>query len=115
MHQKRYTDVRIIDEIYVSSSMDYFATVVFKDQGKHQSRDYWLGSQQFLGRGDHMEWNGAPAYFQNEVKAKLVELLKSGKVKFYEYDRDKNKRYEDLRYHWPGMVDHFIKRLSGIE
>jgi hypothetical protein len=111
MAERRYTDVRIVDEIYVSSSADYFATVVFKDKGKHQSREYWLAGT-FLGRGEHMEWNGAPRYFEAEVRHKIGELLKGDKVRFYEYNQDRVKRYENLRYHAPELLQHYIERFS---
>ncbi len=53
-----------------------------------------------------------PAYFHLEIKRALHDLLTDGKPVFHEFDRDGNKRYDELRYHYDGWAAHVIASLA---
>lgn len=107
-----YTDIRVHREINVSSSFDYFVKVYYKHNGQRMSRDYWITG----GALESLQNTGTvkvPRYVMHEVDAQLLDLMKSGRAKYYEYDRDGHKRYEDLRYYDPERVQGFIRRFEA--
>lgn len=53
-----------------------------------------------------------PKYFRTAIRRELLTILKSGGYRVFEYDRDKNKRYTDLRYHEDGWAVHTIAWLE---
>ncbi len=104
----KYRNIRVSPLFYVSSSGHGFFTVLW-DGG---SRDYSLDFG-FHGRGQALEWNGAPAYLEAAVKAGILALLKSEDARPYEYDRDGVKRYEGLRYYDEVLRQIWIGWLSA--
>lgn len=115
--ERKFFDIHIDDEINVSSTSNYHVRVFYKVHGAggifREGRDYWLENQWFLGKGKYLDfWLTAPAYLTAAVNRQLVEALRAGRIKFFEYDRDKNKRYDNLRYHEPEAVEWLIKILS---
>ena len=65
------------------------------DGGPNRSYDPTHG---FEGRGHWFTWT-APQYLIAEADRLIAQGCREGRFKFYEYDRDGNKRYENLRYH----------------
>lgn len=97
--KRRYTVRHIADEINVSSSGDYFARIFLTDHDVRVTRDYWINGGSFLAlTAQWGDWT-PPKYLANEVRKCLGELMQAGKVRYFEYDRDRNKRYADYRYH----------------
>ncbi len=97
MKPRKYQDIRVIDEVYVSSSNHHFFRVVMKqlsgDKRLHINDDYAFGC------AEPFEHRRYPKYVLEAVERAILELLKSDKAIFHEIDRDGEKRYEDLRYH----------------
>lgn len=96
MKQRKYEVVKVIDEVYVSSSGHHFFKVVIievaTDRRRRALDTYSFGEAEPF---DHRY----PKYVIEATERAALKLLKSGKVTFYEYDRDGEKRYTDLRYH----------------
>jgi hypothetical protein len=107
MRQRKYTDFSPHRQVNVTSSYDYDFTVTFLNNttGKRESVDYFFGVYQ--------EWEHRyPKYFMVGVELVVLDLLESDKAVYYEFDRDRNKRFTDLRYHSVENVQHMIKCLS---
>ena len=106
----RFTDVSVSSYINCSSSFDHFVPVHFKDNGKRKTLDYWITGDELLGaRGMGIE---IPYYFRQTIHHELLKTLKAG-VTVYEYDRDGEKRFENLRYHEPDCVTRWIEALES--
>lgn len=107
--KRAYENIRVSKQVNISSTCHYHFKVYW--DGGH--RDYSLGVG-FLGKPPHFDWNGAPDYLQNEVERQIVEMFKDETAKFYEYDRDGNKRYTNLRYYYPDTVKFWIEALTTV-
>jgi hypothetical protein len=105
---RRYLNIWVSRQVNISSTGHYH----FKVYWDGDYRDYSLGVG-FLGKEPFFDWNGAPAYLQNEVERQIVEMFKEGTAKFYEYDQDRNKRYTNLRYYYPENTKWWVKVLTG--
>lgn len=107
-----YTDIRLSKEIYISSSTDYFVKVFYQYQTLRWTRSYWFAGRGLQGvNSPHVV--KMPRYVIREVERQLLELLKSDRVVYHEYDRDHNKRYSDLRYHRSEIVEDMISMLEA--
>lgn len=107
---KRFTDVKVSSHINCSSSFDYFVPVHFSDNGKRKTLHFWINGDELLGkRGYRLE---IPVYFHDAIRRELLKTLNAG-VKVYEYDRDGNERYENLRYHEPDNIQRWIEALDS--
>lgn len=105
MKPRAYTDVDVSTILYCSSDSHHHVHVWFKRRGKrgvnaHISATYcvefgWLDNLHPQGNEDLR----VPAYLRREIKRQLLAHLEAGTVKVHEYDRDGNKRWENLRYH----------------
>lgn len=111
MKPRKYQDIRVINEVYVSSSFHHFFRVVMKqvagDKRLHVTDDYGF---EFAEPFEHRRY---PKYVLEATERAILELLKSGKAVFHEYDRDGCKRYEDLRYHDDESVKWMIEVLEA--
>lgn len=111
MPTQAYTNIRVIDDIYVSSSSDYYATVFYTYHGKRIKRDYDISGGELLAK---TEFYGIqiPRYMQHEIACGVLNALTSFTTKYHEYDRDHNRRYTDHRYHCQELVDWLITLLT---
>lgn len=106
-----YTDIQVSRQIYISSSYDYFVEVSYKHQQRWWTRTYFItagGLMHLSGMG----WFNVPHYVMREIDSQLLELMRSGRVIYHEYDRDGNKRFTDFRYHSPETVERIMSRLE---
>jgi hypothetical protein len=110
MAERVYTILRVHTAINVSSSSDYFGGVIYTYHDKRIYRDVHLNNGTVMGLNDSWDVK-MPQYFMRELWRLYREVLAEG-AKFYEYDRDKNKRWENLRYHDQRMVDHMIEWMG---
>ena len=94
--------------------MEYFASVVWLENGNHYKREFWINQGCFVGKGHHFTWNGAPTYLVTEIYRALWILVQSDDYRIYEYTRDGEKRYEELRYHDHGQLKSMIARRAEI-
>jgi hypothetical protein len=110
MAARKYQNIKVSDHVNVSSSFDYHFKVWWK--GGH--RDYSLGVG-FLTNHKYnaYTWEGAPKYLEAEVERQIATMFRDGTAKFYEYDRDGNTRYENLRYYDAEQVASWAKTLGG--
>lgn len=100
----------VSNHIYCSSSMDHFVSVFFLVNGNRVARDYWFEGNHLIQADTPFEYR-IPLYFAQEIHAAIVEMLK-GEPKVYEFDRDGNKRYENLRYHPDGWIQSRLKMME---
>lgn len=107
--KRKYTNVTVLHSIYCSSSFDHFIGVTYHENGMWRSRDFYIEGCALMGKRSYdLE---IPQYFEDEILRGLLAALKQG-VTVYEYDRDGNKRYENLRYHDDEWVQ---RRIESIE
>lgn len=93
----KYTDVRVIkSQGYVSSSHDYHVRVFICKNGAGFTWTFLLNARSFIGKGSYIEM---PKYVIAEVMRQLREMMTAGTLKWHEYDRDGNERWENLRYY----------------
>lgn len=109
MKHRKYTNVRVWDGIYCTSTYNYFVTVTWLENGKHTRREMQVNDGSFDGFGTQWEWNGAPKYLMNEIWAALWLMVQADDCRVYEKDREGERRYENLRYHEPN----YLKRMVG--
>lgn len=111
MRKRSYTGTIVLSEIYCSSSYDHYIDVLYYHNGKRYVRDFDIDGGVLIA-----EHGGSllrlPAYFEAAIQAAVLERLKSGNYRVYEYDRDHNKRHTGLRYHEPEWAAHTIARLE---
>ncbi len=108
MPQPKYTEVSVLSEVNVSSTRHYSFRVVIKEANKIH-RVFYDGSKGFWTETTHPRF---PQYVIRECQRQTMSRLLSDDTRYFEYDRDGNKRYENLRYHDPEFVKHWGKRLA---
>lgn len=108
--ERAYTDISISKSVNVSSTGHYTGKLYYKHRGKRTMRYVDLSN------GYVMSTEGAelklPAYVHHFVWPRFVDLLTSSDVIFYEYDRDHEKRFSNLRYHAPETVAWIVGHLT---
>ncbi len=116
VHSGRAFNYRgVADEINCSSSGHHFQLVRFTHNGKRMS-GWWFfesGCLEVYGQKEGRPPLSIkfPAYFITSVKAGIRAALPTAKV--FEYDRDGNKRYNDLRYHPDDWIERTIERWTS--
>lgn len=114
---RKYINISVSSEINVSSS-GHFSVHVSWRGSKGRLYDFDCG---FMTNHEYnaINWEGAPQYLIRETLRQIVEMITTRAAKYYEYDRDGNKRYENLRYYEPELAqwwaEHFAKALTGTE
>jgi hypothetical protein len=92
--ERKHTDIRVSSEVYVDSHGGYHFKVFARIWGSKI-----LGGWVYQTGFGWEDFPNAPDYLTKEAEAKILLALKDPKTVFHEYDRDRNKRYTDLRYH----------------
>ena len=105
MSDRAFDSIKIGTAIYCSSSYDHFIQVQVQRRGKWQQRPYWIEGATLEGM------NRVPNYLYVQIERQLLKLLEDGNATFYEFDRDGNKRFTDLRYHDAEWSVRRIERL----
>lgn len=91
MKPHKYSITGIASEVRIFSNGQY-SFKVFIDGGT-----FWY---RYYGPGFGIEgFAAAPAYLYIAIKDAIADGIRDKKFKWYECDRDGNKRYSDLRYH----------------
>lgn len=108
MPQHKYTQVFVTSEVNVSSTGHYsFHVIIVEATRLH--RLYYDGLRSFWTETTDPRF---PEYVIRECQYQVMNLLLSDKTRYYEYDRDGNKRYENLRYHDVERVKRWGKRMA---
>lgn len=107
---RRY-DVRILHDVYCTSSYNHYGAVVISGGGTTRRREYDFDGAGILRADGYGRFKGYPAYVYREAAQKFAEAHAQGKLRVYEYNRDEQKRYENLRYHDPDWFADKIKRM----
>lgn len=119
---RQYINIRVHRDINVSSSGHYTAHVTYTQMrndgtiGRTWSRHFMPDNVGFLALEPHQgDWK-APKYVIDQTCLGLLSLHDKGKLRFYEYDQERNKRFEELRYHeidaWNWIIKHMRERVK---
>ncbi len=103
----KYTDIHASKKVYVDSSCNYHFTIFAHAWAKKG----WLKWVYQTGFGWE-DFPGAPAYVTSAARESILSVLKDPETRFHEYDRDRNERYTNLRYHDDQMRRFQVRALS---
>jgi len=108
---RKYTEIRVVGPISVSSSGGYYANLRYRCNGKYKLINIHLNSgAMFRVFTVDLKF---PLYFQVAVRQSVYELLGNPKTRFYETDRYGNERYDDLRYYDAEYVKSLMLNVWG--
>lgn len=100
----KYTNIKVLNTGYVSSSFDYFIEDVrYQENGCQYTESYCLTRQEFMGVGSK------PKYFILEVKRQIALLFETNSIVWHEYDKNGNKRFENLKYFDANILKVLVK------
>lgn len=102
MKPRVYQNIGVLPEVHVSSSCEY-------------SFRFHVGMAlvwYYFYRVIPPRTKRYPNYVYETVERQILDMIRAGKLRFYECDRDGNKRYENLRYHSADSFEWVIKRLE---
>ena len=101
MNNPAYSVISVNNNVYVNSSGYYIFDVMFSWKGKRRTGQYDpMHPALVMTDGDRISIvNKYPNYLRSEIARAAFSLLQSGTVRFYEYNQDGDRRYENLRYH----------------
>jgi hypothetical protein len=97
VNKRAYLNIQVLREIYVSSSGHYFGKMRYVHNGQRFTRDVDLNNGTVLALDDVYPVQ-LPQYVMRRVWELYLEAFEHGHNDYYEYDRDGNKRYDNLRY-----------------
>jgi hypothetical protein len=108
MRERKYTQVYVLSEVNVSSTRHYSFRVTIKEATRLH-RVFYDGLRGFWTETTNPRF---PQYVIRECQRQTMSRLLSDDTRYFEYDRDGNKRYENLRYHDPEFVKQWGKNLA---
>lgn len=103
----KYTDIHASSTVYVDSQCGYHFTIFAHAWAKKGWRR-WVYQTGFGWE----DFPAAPAYVTHAARESILKVLKDPETKFHEYDRDRNERYTNLRYHDAAMLRFQVRALS---
>ena len=113
--RRAWHSAKVLPDVNVSSSADYHFAVLVSHHDK-RAKAHWSYCDQellILQRNGNQKRQYMPKYLQREIYEQALRLLLNGDARFFEYDRDGNQRYSDLRYHDARLVDAMIAGLQN--
>lgn len=116
MRKHAYLNVQILREVYVSSSGHYFGKMRYVYNGQRFTRDVDLSNGTVLAMKQPYPIS-LPKYVMRRVWELYLEAFEKGHNDYYEYDRDGNKRWEELRYYsreGANWIAECLRRNLGI-
>lgn len=105
--KQKYT-VRLYGSVYCTSQCDYFAKAIIISKDGRETREIDLNGCRVMWHNKPFTYKGYPRYVQRSIAGQLKQMLDEGELSVYEYDRDGNRRYHDLRYHEPAHLTYVI-------
>ena len=115
----KYT-VKVLTSINCSSTGHYYAKAVIASDGKLDVRDVDMNDFRIMHHLKPFTYKGYPQYVLTAIADQLKRLYDDGDISVFEYDRDKNKRSLNLRYHEPhhakarSMPPIPLKKLAAV-
>lgn len=103
MRQKTFVSCLISNDVYVSSSGHSFIEVHIQRAKPKKSKERYKklcicnGTLEVETKDYWRDYTECPRYVLSMIMDEL-EQIKDDEWRFYEYDREGNRRYEDLRY-----------------
>ncbi len=116
----KYSVRHVQSAVNVSSSYNYTYTMTLKWGDGIRRADFdlmypelWMHYQdRRRGKYEKSMVTKYPKYLFQEINLAIYEQLLKG-CKFYEYDRDRNMRYTDLRYHCQDLFHAQVRMAAG--
>jgi len=105
---KRKYNVKVFSEVYCSSSGYYVASCLITGGGKRDKRDIDLAGCRIMWHSQPFTYQGYPAYVTRSIADQLKQMSDEGELSVYEYNRDGDRRYQELRYHVPEHLEYAI-------
>lgn len=99
----KYTNIEVSTSGYVSSSGHYFVEVYFSVNSKGRYHTTFCLNNGFTA------YKQRPQYMLAEVKRQIALLVIEDSIVWHEYDRDGNKRYDNLRYYDRELLLEMVK------
>ncbi|MCL4867811.1 MAG: hypothetical protein KJ063_02485 [Anaerolineae bacterium] len=112
--KKRYWNIRVSSNGWVSSTHHYFVYVTMVDNNVRVRRTFLINAQSFLW-ADGNGYLKRPQYVVNEVLVQLKKQIEAGTFLFYEHDRNGRQRWENLRYYDPAVVAEMMASWPGVK
>lgn len=106
MKPRKYTNIRVAHDVYVNSQCDYTFHIHMTGFG----HAYYNPSVGFWTETAEPKF---PKYVVEEVDRQMIARLKSPNTVYYEYDRDGNERYENLRYYDAEFVASWVASMEA--
>jgi len=106
---RRYEEVKVLNGVYISSDFHYHFHCRIEGKGRDYTPD--MG---FLAKDGPYSYRGYPLYVHTEVQRQIAKKLRDGTFSFYEYDREGNRRYDELRYRNEDYEAHLLKQWEPL-
>ena len=117
--QRPRAKITLRPTIYVSSGCDYHCTVVLSRPSliplRGQARTYHINEGAYAPKRAGASYQRVPTYQRQAILAQLGTMLAQDQLRFYEVDRDGQKRWEDLRYYDPATFAWLIGARPTLE
>lgn len=110
MLNRKYNQFATRGHINVSSSGHYFIDIFCGRSGRGDTFHFCLNDNQFLRSGDIPGSLKMPKYVIEATVQAIAQGIQSGHIRFYEVDREGNRRFDNLRYYDKEMVDLWLMR-----
>lgn len=108
--KRKYESVTVSNAVYCSSSMYYYVDVVLHtSNGKSRKVNYSISVMDGIGRNGYLN---LPRYVAEMIDVVVLDLYNNNKLTIYEYTRDGDKRYTELRYHNPTWFHYLVNRRT---
>lgn len=115
--KRKWAKVTTADELYCSSSFDYFLDVWLwvnaDSDGPRQRRYYHLNSHSFVGSSGTPLYKSTPKYVKEMIREQLHAKFTAGSLTIVEGTRDGGHRTTNHRYHDPEQLMIYLKPKEG--
>lgn len=111
--ERAYTHIHVSKSINVSSTGHYTGKMYYKHHDRMIMRYVDLSNGRVLSKPEAGLYEiKMPAYVMQEMRTRFIDVMTGADVIYFEYDRDGEKRYSNLRYHAPETVAWIVECLK---
>lgn len=102
---------QLVKQVNVSST-GHYSFFAYVSDGRRRAKRMIEPNGEIWALAPRMGYIKAPVYVKRDLQGQLLAALESGAMRFYEYDRDENPRYSNLRYYDERDIACLIRRLK---
>lgn len=116
--KRKYTNVRVSTDVYCNSLGQYTFLVRCQDAKRGYKLEYSPGfglicwGKREMGGPLAIEF---PKYLYDEIERQIYVAYNENRLTIYEYDRDRNKRRKDYRYHDDELLAANLQSLAQVK